>query len=140
MMCKKISDNIMDLKSLVKPKNSLLQKQLYSKIFKDIFTELSSFENYEQLKNDNEYVVMACNLLELLTDVQKKHFKSLKIDKKQLICNVYESLFNITEEERLNLEERIQFIYDNNLIKKISTSRLLKKKFNQIVSTQFSLL
>jgi len=140
MMCKKISDNIMDLKSLVKPKNSLLQKQLYSKIFKDILTELSSFENYEQLKNDNEYVVMACNLSELLVDVQKKHFKSLKIDKKKLIVDVYDSLFNLTEEEKLNLEERIQFIYDNNLIKKISTSRLLKKKFNQIVSTQFSLL
>ena len=130
----------MDLKSLVKPKNALLQKQLYSKIFKELFSQLASFENYETLKNDNEYVVMATNLLELLTDVQKKHFKSLKIDKKKLVVDVYDSLFNLTEEERLNLEERIQFIYDNGLIKKISTSRLLKKKFNQIVSTQFSLL
>lgn len=126
--------------SLIRPKNSLLQKQIYSKIFKELFVQLSSFENISELKHDMEYLTLACNMLELLVDAQKKHFKALQIDKKILICNLYSSLFSLSDEERTAVEEKIQFIYDNNMIKKISMSRLIKKRFSKLVTDNFSLL
>ena len=128
------------LKHLIKPKNSLLQKQIYSKIFKELFVELSSFENISELKHDMEYLTLCCNMLELLVDAQKKHFKALQIDKKLLVVNLYTSLFSLTDEERTSVEERIQFIYDNNMIKKVSVSRLLKKRWSKLVTENFSLL
>lgn len=130
----------MDLKNIIKPKNSLLQKQIFSKIFKELFMELSSFENYEELKKDLEFLSLACNMLELLVDVQKKHLKSFKPDKKKLLTDVFVSLFSLSTDERVELEAQIQFIYDNDMIKKVSTSRLLKKKLSKMASTTFSLL
>ena len=130
----------MDLKNLIKPKNSLLQRQLYSKVFKDLFTELSSYENYSELKNEMEYLVVAVNMIELLVDMQKKHYKQLKVDKKELIINVFDTLFTLSDKEKEELGERVEFLWCNGHIKKISTTRLLKKKLNQLASSTFSLL
>jgi len=130
----------MDLKNLIKPKNSLLQRQLYSKVFKDLFTELSSYENYSELKNEMEYLVVAVNMIELFVDLQKKHYKQLKVDKKELLINVFDTLFSLTDKEKEELGERVEFLWCNGHIKKISTTRLLKKKLNQLASTTFSLL
>jgi len=132
--------NIMDsLKSLIKPKNSLLQRQLYSKIFKDAFTELSSYENYHDLRNDMEFLIVAVNIIELLVDLQKKLFKNLKVDKKELVINLFDTLFTFSEQEKKELGERVEFLFDNGHIKKVSTSRLLKKRMSKAIS-DFSLL
>lgn len=129
----------MDLKSLIKPKNTLLQRQLYSKIFKDAFQELSSYENYHDLRNDMEFLIVAVNIIELLVDLQKKLFKNLKVDKKELVINLFDTLFTFTEQEKKELGERVEFLFDNGHIKKVSTSRLLKKKFSKAIS-EFSIL
>ena len=127
------------IKNLIKPKNTLLQRQLYSKIFKDAFTELSSYENYHDLRNDMEFLIVAVNIIELLVDLQKKLFKNLKVDKKELVINLFDTLFTFTEQEKKELGERIEFLFDNGHIKKVSTSRLLKKRMSRIVS-DFSIL
>ena len=127
------------IKNLIKPKNTLLQRQLYSKIFKDAFTELSSYENYHDLRNDMEFLIVAVNIIELLVDLQKKLFKNLKVDKKELVINLFDTLFTFTEQEKKELGERIEFLFDNGHIKKVSTSRLLKKKFSKAIS-EFSIL
>ena len=127
------------LKSLIKPKNSLLQRQLYSKIFKDAFTELSSYENYHDLRNDMEFLIVAVNIIELLVDLQKKLFKNLKVDKKELVINLFDTLFTFSEQEKKELGERVEFLFDNGHIKKVSTSRLLKKRMSKAIS-DFSLL
>lgn len=128
------------LSSLIKPKNNLLQKQMYSKIFKELFLELSNFDNYAELKKDLEFLVLACNMLELLVDMQKKHLKTFKPDKKKLIIDVFVSLFSLSEEDQHELQDKIQFIFDNEMIKKVSTTRLLKKKLSKLASNTFSLL
>ena len=127
------------IKNLIKPRNTLLQRQLYSKIFKEAFTELSSYENYHDLRNDMEFLIVAVNIIELLVDLQKKLFKNLKVNKKELVINLFDTLFTFTEQEKKELGERIEFLFDNGHIKKISTSRLLKKRMSRIVS-DFSIL
>lgn len=127
------------IKNLIKPRNTLLQRQLYSKIFKEAFTELSSYENYHDLRNDMEFLIVAVNIIELLVDLQKKLFKNLKVNKKELVINLFDTLFTFTEQEKKELGERVEFLFDNGHIKKISTSRLLKKKFSKAIS-EFSIL
>lgn len=127
------------IKNLIKPRNTLLQRQLYSKIFKEAFTELSSYENYHDLRNDMEFLIVAVNIIELLVDLQKKLFKNLKVNKKELVINLFDTLFTFTEQEKKELGERIEFLFDNGHIKKISTSRLLKKRMSKAIS-EFSIL
>lgn len=127
------------IKNLIKPRNTLLQRQLYSKIFKEAFTELSSYENYHDLRNDMEFLIVAVNIIELLVDLQKKLFKNLKVNKKELVINLFDTLFTFTEQEKKELGERIEFLFDNGHIKKVSTSRLLKKRMSKAIS-EFSIL
>ena len=127
------------IKNLIKPRNTLLQRQLYSKIFKEAFTELSSYENYHDLRNDIEFLIVAVNIIELLVDLQKKLFKNLKVNKKELVINLFDTLFTFTEQEKKELGERIEFLFDNGHIKKVSTSRLLKKRMSKAIS-EFSIL
>lgn len=128
---------IMDILSLIKPKNSLLTRQLYSKAFKALYQELSEFDTKKELLNDMEFLSLACNMAELIVDQQKKHLKTLKIDKMKLVVDCFMVIYdNMTEHDVENLKTQIQFCYDNDLIKKVTTLRYVKKKFSTWISKQ----
>lgn len=128
----------MDLISLIKPKNTLLTKQLYSKTFKVLYEELIAFDAKKELLTDLEFLSLACNLAEHIVDQQKKHFKNLKIDKLKLVVDVFTVIYdNITEQDKETLKQNIQFIYDNEMIKKVSTVRVLKKGLTRWITKQF---
>lgn len=127
----------MDLIALIKPKNALLVKQLYSKVFKSLYEELSAFDTKRELLSDMEFLSLACNLAEHLVDGQKKHLKTLKIDKMKLVCDVFKVIYETTPEDEEKLKTQIQFIYDNEMIKKVSTSRYIKKKLSTWIQKQF---
>lgn len=127
----------MDLITLIKPKNSLLTKQLYSKAFKALYQELSEFDTKKELLNDMEFLALACNLCEHIVDLQKKHLKTLKIDKMKLIVDCFQVIYDtMTEQDVENLKQHIQFVFDNGMIKKVSAIRYLKKKFNAWMEKQ----
>lgn len=128
---------IMDLINLIKPKNSLLTKQLNSKIFKSLYEELSAFDGKKELSRDLEFISLACNLAEYLVDAQKKHLKGLKVDKMKLVVNVFAVIYDLSEEEQEQLKSHIQFVYDNEMIKKVSTIRFLKKSLSKWIAKQF---
>lgn len=128
----------MDLINLIKPKNGLLIKQLNSKVFKMLYEELITFDSNKELLNDLEFLSLACNLCEHIVDQQKKHFKLLKLDKMKLVVSVFVVIYDsMTEEDIERLKQNIQFIYDNEMIKKVSTIRVLKKGLSSWISKQF---
>lgn len=127
----------MDLIALIKPKNSLLTKQLNSKIFKSLYEELSAFDGKKELSKDLEFITLSCNLTEYLVDAEKKHMKGLKIDKMKLVVNVFTVIYDLSEQEQEQLKEHIQFVFDNEMIKKVSAIRFLKKKFAKWIAKQF---
>ena len=127
----------MDLIALIKPKNALLVKQLYSKVFKSLYEELSAFDTKRELLSDMEFLSLACNLAEHLVDAQKKHLKTLKIDKMKLVCDVFKVIYETTPEDEEKLKTQIQFIFDNEMIKKVSTTRFIKKKLSAWITKQF---
>lgn len=126
----------MEILSLIKPKNSLLTKQLNSKVFKALYEELVAFDQKKELCRDLEFIALSCNLAEYLVDAQKKHLKGLKIDKLKLVVNVFDVIYNLSEEDKEQLRQHIQFVVDNEMVKKVSTTRYLKKKLSQWVSKQ----
>lgn len=127
----------MDLIALIKPKNSLLTKQLYSKAFKALYQELSEFDTKKELLNDMEFLALACNLAEHIVDQQKKHLKTLKIDKMKLVVDVFQVIYDsMTEHDVENLKAHIQFVYDNEMIKKVSAIRYIKKRLNNWIAKQ----
>lgn len=127
----------MDLIALIKPKNSLLIKQLYSKAFKALYEELIAFDAKKELLTDMEFLSLACNLVEHITDQQKKHLKALKIDKMKLVVDVFTVIYDMSEADQATLKQNIQFIHDNSMIKKVSTVRVLKKGLTRWITKQF---
>jgi hypothetical protein len=126
----------MNIIELIKPKNSLLVKQLYSKIFKALFQELSEFDTKKELCRDMEFISLACNLVEHLVDSQKKHLKVLRVDKMKLVVDVFTVIYELNDEEKETLQEHIQFVFDNEMIKKVSTLRYIKKNLSRWISTK----
>lgn len=127
----------MEILSLIKPKNSLLTKQLFSKAFKALYQELSEFDTKKELLNDMEFLALACNLAEHIVDQQKKHLKSLKIDKMKLVVDVFKVIYDsMTEQDVETLQQHIQFVFDNDMIKKVSTIRYIKKRLSMWISKQ----
>ena len=127
----------MEILSLIKPKNSLLTKQLFSKAFKALYQELSEFDTKKELLNDMEFLALACNLAEHIVDQQKKHLKTLKIDKMKLVVDVFKVIYDsMTEQDVETLQQHIQFVFDNDMIKKVSTIRYIKKRLSTWISKQ----
>lgn len=126
----------MELLDLIKPKNSLLTKQLHSKVFRSLYEELSSFDTKKELCRDLEFISLSCNLVEYLVDGQKKHLKGLKIDKKTLLVNVFDVIYSLSEEDKELLRQHIQFVVDNDMVKKVSTIRVLKKSLSKWIGKQ----
>jgi hypothetical protein len=127
----------MDLIALIKPKNSLLLKQLYSKAFKELYEELNNFDSKKQLLNDMEFLALACNLVEYIVDKQKKHCKYFRIDKMKLVIDVFKVIYDITDADEEQLKEKIQFVYNNGMISKVSTWRFLKKSLSHWMGRKF---
>lgn len=128
----------MDLISLIKPRNSLLLKQLYSKAFKTLFQELSEFDQKKELLNDLEFLALAMNLTEYIIDQQAKKSIGFRVNKKKLVVDVMVTIYdNLSEQDIENLKNHIQYVYDNGLITKVSTSRYLKKRLSSWISRQF---
>lgn len=74
----------------------------------------------QQYKMDNELLTLVCNLVEHL--VAKKD----NISKKDLVINILQEIFQLSEEEKTTLGNNIQFLWSNSMIKKVSFYKLFK--------------
>jgi hypothetical protein len=121
-----------DLSQIIPVKNHLLKNVKIDEVIGQIRKRVEALPNYAQYKNDVEFLLLVCNMLEHL--IVKKD----KIDKKQLLIEIYKQLFmGITPAELANVEANIEFLWNNKKIKKQSFYKLFcagvtewfKKKF-----------
>jgi hypothetical protein len=119
--------------SFIEPKNSLFNEIEKNKVVKDIFDRLVSIENFKSYKDDLEFLLFACMMVEHLVDnANNKN----KIDKKEIIFSVYDKIFG--QVDRKLIEKNIEFLINNKRIKKVgclnalygSLKVWLKKKLN----------
>lgn len=109
----------------LKFKNSLKSYVIYNTLVQDINNIIrEKIPNFDKLgKANNELILLICNVVEnKITNNKKK-----KIDKKNLVIDVIHNLFCLSVDDRKNIGEIIQFLYDNNKIKKEKISKFVRK-------------
>ena len=121
-----------DLSQIVPVKNHLLKNVKMDEVIGQIRKRVEALPNYQQYKNDVEFLLLVCNMIEHL--VVKKD----RIDKKSLLIEIYKQVFpSVTPAELANVEANVEFLWNNKKIKKQSFYKLfcagitewLKKKF-----------
>lgn len=103
--------------SLLKPKHSLKKSQLSNDLLVVLRQKIAEYPATHQLKSCQEFILFCCKLIENL--VQKKD----KIDKKELVKDVFKQLFNLQPPELLVLDATVEFLWANSLICKIPLSK-----------------
>lgn len=86
------------------------QNEIKTKIIARL-TELKLIDPKYKLSTD--VLLLVCNLLEHLV-------KDKKLNKKQLLLEIFVSIFNIQAQDRVQIESQIEFLHSNKAIKKLS--------------------
>ena len=111
---------MLSMEAPVLPKNDLAQDIKVAEIKNKICDRLNAIEQLQNYKLNNEFLVLACNLVEFY--VKKKY----NIDKMNLVISIYDRIFaNLTDDEKTTIRQNIQFIWNNGHIKKISYYKLM---------------
>jgi len=121
------NQTISDIISQIGPKNSLSTHLNYNSILHCVSQEISNFPNLVSLKIGGnielELVKLVCSIVENLVD----NGNPLKIDKNQLVCDIFKTIFNLNPQEYDIVKNQIQYIYNNNQIIKIPFLRKLTR-------------
>ena len=73
------------------------------------------------MRNDPELLKFVCKMVE---NTAKKD-----IDKKELVLEIYIKVFSLSDIEKRNISEQIDFLCDNNLISKVHSIKRNSKIF-----------
>ena len=90
------------------------QNEITKKIIERL-TELGL--NDPKYKNSTDVILLVANLIEHL--VQKERGLK-KINKKELLLNIFVKVYNIQSNDRLIIENQVEFLHSNKAIKKLS--------------------
>ena len=116
------------MEALVPLKNNLLVDSKTNVVKRRIIERINELGlvDLPKYKNDNEFLVLICNLIENL--ITKKN----SVSKKQLLIEIYKQLFSINEEEANILSNNIDFICNQKgLVKKMSYYKLFICSFKE---------
>lgn len=117
---------------LIQPKNSLLRDKKFNDVKDCVLKRLQEFQNIDKYKFNNEFLSLACTLIEHLIT------KADKINKIDLLLEVYDALFfNISIEEKQQISSNVDFLLDNKQIKKVSNYKLYKTGISEWIKRKF---
>jgi len=116
----------MDL-TLIPLKSNLLQNWKFLEVQAKIIQRLTDLRlNDAKYKNDSEFLMLVCNMIENLI------FKKDKISKKEMAISIFSTLFGLTPDEETLISNNIQFIHTNGMIKKVSYYKLFRVGLKQL--------
>ena len=93
---------------------------------------IQTIPNVKELKTDPEFLLLVCRIIENKMGKNKQN-----IDKKDLVISILDKIFTLTEQEKEMFRSNIQFLYDNNKIKKVSIVKLAILYVGEWVSRRF---
>ena len=112
---------------LIPLRSNLLQNYKYIEVKTKIIARLQELHlNDGKFKIDSELLVLVCNLIEHL--IVKKD----KISKKEIAVDILKTLFGLTADEEASISNNIEFIWSNNMIKKVSMYKLFKTGLREL--------
>jgi len=104
---------------IIQAENSLKTSIKFNEIKAVIVERISKFENLQEYKLDIEFLKLVCNMIEF--QVKKKY----NIDKQELLIKIYDAAFqNLSDTDKEVIKKNIEFIFQNNHIKKVSYYKL----------------
>lgn len=105
--------------NIISLKNNILYDVKRLEIKKKIIDRINELNLTDQkYKNDNEYLLLVCSLIEFL--VSKKD----NINKIELLIEIYNQLFVLTSDEIETIKNNVKFLHENKQIKKVSFFKL----------------
>ncbi len=114
---------------LIKFSSALKRKQKVSECVKALKEKLSEIPDLHTFRQSDELCeIICCEVEELLSKKAKKY----KIDKKQVVFEVYQELFAsapLTMEEKEVLSKRIEFLHEKGLIIAVPLIKWVSKGF-----------
>ncbi len=106
---------------LVPLKNTLQKHSLINTVKNDTISVIQAIPKFDQLKLDLEMTSYVCNLIENAV------LGKTKLDKKALVVEILTDVFGLTDDETHLLDNQIQYLFDNDKIKKISMLKYIGK-------------
>ena len=113
---------------LVNPKNNLKKQQLIQDLLIHLRAKIAEYPASHNLKCCNEFLLYATKVVENVV------VKKQKIDKKQLVLDVFKQLFNLQPTEIILLDASIEFLHSNGLISKVKLIKKAKVWFQKKVA------
>ena len=114
-------------------KNSLKSHITYHTILNKIATAIIQLPEFQRLKQgstvDHELVHTVCCITE---DLATANRKSEKVDKQALVVEAITKVFPLQPNEVLTLQNQIQYLYNNDLIKR---SKFIRRIFKKLKNT-----
>lgn len=100
----------------IMPKNGLAKDAKINTIVQKIIQKVAEIPNHNEYRGNMELLKMVCIMIEHAIDNKKE---KIKIDKKDLVFQVYTRLWNgMKPDELKTIENNIQFLWENGQIKK----------------------
>ena len=101
--------------------NALEKSNIYNCIRDAILTKISKIPELQKLRLNVELTLLVCNIIENSISNNSKYHK---IDKKQLVVDIFSQAFNLNPAEIQLLKDQIEFLYNNGAIIKISKIKM----------------
>jgi len=127
-----------EIDTTIQLKGNLKKHMHYYSLLNQICDLILKIPEIQKMKIHNsntielELVLIVCNLIENAISPNNK--KKLNIDKQQLCVDIFIKIFNLTPLDIITLQNQIQYLYNNKMIKRIS---FLIKAFRVIKSYFF---
>ena len=115
---------------LINPKNSLLKSQKFADVLALLKKNVAEYPPNHILKQCTEFLLYVCKIVENLV------VKSDNINKKELVIDLFKALFGLNDAESKLVSNSIDFLWSNNMISKIKTTKRVWACFKKSLSVK----
>jgi len=124
----------MEALEIIQPENSLLLQQQVIQISSHILKQFEGLSNQDlaKLKNDDELIKMCMTLVEAVFTEKK-----VKRRKKDIVLQILHRMIPVlTDEDKRIINDKIEFLHSNNLIKQVTKRDIVKRKVLNFFSSK----
>ena len=114
-------------------KNSLKKHNIVFSLIEQVSEKIKQIPQYERLRVEIELVKTVCNIVENMVSKKNKKAKQ-PINKKQLVVDALSSVFSYSEQEKDLINSLIDFLFTNDMIKRLPFHKLAKNLFISFVN------
>ena len=114
-------------------KNSVRRHFLWHTIVQKVVDKVKEIPNVQELRGNTELCLLVCNIVENLVEKGNKH----KLDKEALVVDALNAVFSLNADEIEQVKNTVQFLWDNDKIKKLPRLKFIAGVVFQWVSKKF---